>query len=367
LGPVLINRTAVYKICKALPGELRRRNFQVSCSALLARVSADSAGPETSGERRLFEWSRRWLYWAISHPGVFNAVRPLTGLLPQYRYAGGIRLFLDPLYVLFYGVPQTGVVMVYDITPLTEPGWHHPHVSRLYDIAFQLIAQSGCHLVTSCQNTADQLRVNLGTAHSCLSVLPLGLFAFPEPAVCREQAPTAPFFLFVGATEERRKNVVGLIQAYERSGLYASRGIRLRIIGSHAGEDHPVVIAARSTPGVDLLGFVDDAELAASYANCLAFVYPSFCEGFGFPLLEAMHRGCVCLSTVTGASPEIGGKAALYVNPYDPADIINGLRRVADLTPARRRELAAQGKEQARAFTWQRFYDGLAEVLRQAG
>ena len=365
LGPVLVNRTAVYKMCKAVPGELSRRGFRVSCSALLARVAAASAEPQTPWDRRLFRLSQRWLDRAINRPGLFSKTRFLTGLGPRGRHRRGLRLFLDPLYTVFYGTPRTGVVLVYDITTVTDDGWHHPGVSRLYGLAFDLLARSRCHLVATCQNTADQLRVNWGIAPSRLTVLALGLFALPLSAVAANAAPAeVPFLLFVGNLEPR-KNVPGLIRAYSASGLFAARGIRLRIIGSLPGEGDSVLALARSTPGVELRGFVSDAELAAAYESCLAFVYPSFCEGFGLPLLEAMHRGCVCLSTVTGASPEIAGDAALYVNPYSAGEIAKGLHRVVGLAPEERRRLGARARERAGAFTWPRFYDGLARVLER--
>src|SRR5262249_941162 len=175
----------------------------------------------------------------------------------------------------------------------------------------------------------------------------------------------SPFFLFVG-TVEPRKNVAGLLRAYADSGLHAERGIRLRIVGMKNAEDHPIMALARSTPGVDLAGFVSDAALADAYREGLACVYPRLWEGFGLPLLEAMHRGCVCLSTRTGASPEVAGDAALYVDPYDVADITHGLRRVATLEPALGAKLKERARQRAAQFTWKRFYDGLAEVLLAA-
>jgi glycosyltransferase involved in cell wall biosynthesis len=265
--------------------------------------------------------------------------------------------------VLFYGAPDRGVVINYDITTVSDPHWHHPGVAKLYAAAFEVLARSRCHIVTSCANTADQMRVNWGIAPSRLTVLPLGLFSFPKPSDA-STTRAAPFLLFVGSLEPR-KNVDGLLRAFATSRLHATHGVRLRVIGSIPGEEHPVVALARATPGVDLCGFVADGELAAAYENCLAFVYPSFCEGFGLPLLEAMHRGSICLSTVMGASPEIAGDAALYVNSYAPAEIAAGLRRVVELTPGERQRLAARAKERAATFTWTRFYDGLARVLQK--
>ena len=114
---------------------------------------------------------------------------------------------------------------------------------------------------------------------------------------------------------------------------------------------------------MDLQGFVADAELEVAYEQCLAFVYPGFGEGFGLPLLEAMHRGCACLVTNLGASPEIAGDAALYVDPYCQDNIVRGLRRVACLPDGERARFGMKARERSLVFTWKRFYDGLAEVI----
>jgi glycosyltransferase involved in cell wall biosynthesis len=353
-------------MCRSIPGELARRGFRVTCSALLARLSPGSAEPSNPWNRQLFRLSQRWLHLALTRPGLFIKTRVLTGWAPRLFRGFGVPLFLDPLYTVFYGAPEAGVVVAYDITTVTDDGWHGPGVSHLYGLAFRLLARSRCHIVASCQNTADQLRLNWGIAPSRLTVLPLGLFSFPETTSGRAPGAEEPFFLFVGNLEPR-KNVPGLIRAYAASGLFQARGIRLRIIGSLPGEGDPVLALARSTPGVDLRGFVTDAEVGEAYENCLAFVYPSFCEGFGLPLLEAMHRGCVCLSTIMGASPEIAADAALYVNPYSQPELAKGLRKVVQLTTEERRQLALRGQQRAREFTWPCFYDRLAQVLtRQA-
>jgi glycosyltransferase involved in cell wall biosynthesis len=343
---------------------LAARGFTVNCSALLARIPPCRPEPDHWLERRLFDQSQRWLFWATRNAGYFHKMRWAAGLVPRFRHSGHIRLFLDSLYVLFYGAPDKGVVLVYDVTPVTHQDWHQTGVCHLYETAYRQLARSRCHLVASCQNTADHLRVNWGIAPSRVTVLPLASLSEP-PAADHHPVAAEPFFLFVG-TLEPRKNVAGLIKGYRASGLFASTGIRLRIIGSLLREEDEAVVLARSTPGVDYRGFVDPQELAASYAQCLAFVYPSFCEGFGLPLLEAMERGCVCLSTKTGASPEVAGGAAMYVNPYAIDDIAAGLRRLAFLPEGEREVLQAKARQRAASFTWDRFHDGLATVLREA-
>jgi glycosyltransferase involved in cell wall biosynthesis len=366
LGPVLINRTAVYKMCTALPGALAERGFRVHCSALLARVSAENAEPQTPWDRRLYELSKRWLGMAIERPRVFNRSRLISGLLPRWRHQREVSLFLDPLYTLFYGTPRRGVVMVYDLTTVTQPGWHHAHVSSLYEIALDALALGNCQFVATCQRTADELRANWGIPPQRVTVLALGLFPPARPVVTQAVSPETPFLLFVGNLEPR-KNVSGLIRAFALSNIYATHGIRLRIIGSLPPDDHPTLALAQSTAGVEVAGFVSDAELAQTYERCVAFVYPSYCEGFGLPLLEAMHRGCVCLATSMGASPEIAGDAAIYVDPYAIENIAAGLRKIVALAPDERERLARRARERSLTFTWERFYDGLSQILlRQA-
>jgi glycosyltransferase involved in cell wall biosynthesis len=272
---------------------------------------------------------------------------------------------MDPLYLLFHGELAHGVVMVYDTTPLTHPEWHGAATSRLYSAALKMLARSSCHVVTCSKHTSDELRVNHAIVPSRLTVLPLG----PLTSTCNQShgaesrpANEAPFLLFVGNIEPR-KNVAGLVRAFNKADLFRTCGVRLRIIGTICDPKDRAVIEAHSTAGVDVLGFVDDATLAASYRDCLGFIYPSFCEGFGIPLLEAMSAGCVCLATSAGASPEVGGDAVLYVNPHDDDAIAAGMLRVLNMCDADRRALRERSKQRAQTFTWERFYDGLSGVL----
>src|SRR5262249_31812381 len=262
LAPILVNRTAVYKMCRQAPGELLARGFRVSCSALLARLSTTNAEPANRLERHLLERSRRWLSWAIRRPRLFRRTHRLAGMMTRWRHRGGTLLSLDPLYPLFHGAPDRGVAIAYDITPITNPEWHPPGVDSLYEEAYAHLARSRFQIVASCQHTAEQLQARWNIPASRLTVLPLGLFALTEVnAAGQASNDRSPFFLFVG-TVEPRKNVAGLLRAYADSGLHAERGIRLRIVGMKNAEDHPIMALARSTPGVDLAGFVSDAALA---------------------------------------------------------------------------------------------------------
>src|SRR5262249_52141428 len=149
-------------------------------------------------EDHLLERSRRWLLWAIRQPGWFRRTHRLAGLMTRWRHQGKL-LSLDPLYPLFHGGPDRGVAICYDITPVTDPEWHPEGVGYLYELAYAHLAKSRMHIVATCQDTADRLRLRWGIPASRVSVLPLGLFPLPDtPASAETNMPNqAPFFLFV--------------------------------------------------------------------------------------------------------------------------------------------------------------------------
>jgi len=96
---------------------------------------------------------------------------------------------------------------------------------------------------------------------------------------------------------------------------------------------------------------VPDADLAELYANALAYVFPSFYEGFGLPPLEAMAHGLAVVSSNKTCLPEILGNAALYFNPEDEADMKNKIERVIN-DENLRAELRNRGYEQAKKYSW---------------
>ena len=109
----------------------------------------------------------------------------------------------------------------------------------------------------------------------------------------------------------------------------------------------------------------DDARLAALYAGASALVYPSLGEGFGLPVIEAMAAGLPVVTSASTACAEVGGAAALLVDPYDVDAIRDGLARVlGDATL--RANLAGAGRARAAEFTWDRTAEGTRAAYEKA-
>ena len=101
---------------------------------------------------------------------------------------------------------------------------------------------------------------------------------------------------------------------------------------------------------VQVLGYIKYSEILRIYKNAVALVFPSLYEGFGLPVIEAMHAGCPVLCSGTTALPEIAGKAAMYFDPLDVDDIAGKLLHILD-SPIKRKKLITEGKKNAARFS----------------
>jgi len=162
------------------------------------------------------------------------------------------------------------------------------------------------------------------------------------------------FLLFVGALEAR-KNLVPFIEAL--AGVHrAGEKIVLVCVGRE-GEDAAAVKAAAGKlglgPWVRFPGYLPASDVRALFRLATTFVFPSLCEGFGLPLLEAMAGGLPAAVSRAGALPEVGGDAAAY---FDPADTEAMAGVILDIlgNEAKRREMADAGKRRAALFDWDR-------------
>ena len=169
------------------------------------------------------------------------------------------------------------------------------------------------------------------------------------------------YLLFVGAVEPK-KNLRRLIEAFALSKV----DIPLVLAGPDGWmvEQELAPLRAGRPLNVIRTGFVPVADLRALYAGARAFVFPSLYEGFGLPLLEALSFGLPALTSSTSALPEVGGEAALYVDPFDGRALREGLEALAG-DAALRGRLSAAAQRQAASFSTARYHERLADAYRR--
>ncbi len=173
------------------------------------------------------------------------------------------------------------------------------------------------------------------------------------------------FFLFLG-TIEPRKNISGLIRAFnimkERSGF---EDVELVIAGKKGWKFEDVLDDIQNSPfapAIRYLGHIPDADRALYYSAASGFVYPSFFEGFGSPVLEAMACGIPVITSPNSSLAEVAGDAALLIDPYNISDLAEAMRIVISDTEIQNK-LASQGHNQASKFTWDKAARATLDIL----
>ncbi len=179
-----------------------------------------------------------------------------------------------------------------------------------------------------------------------------------------------PYLFYVGNAHPH-KNVEGLIKAFLK---LKEKYPDLKLI--LAGHDHYFwqrIKRQFQDPDIIYKGYITDEELVALYKNALCFVMPSFEEGFGIPLLEAMALGCPVVSSNAGSLPEVGGDACLYFDPYKIEDMIE---KISQVLPSRhpersegsnllRKDLIKKGLQRYKLFSWKKLAEQTLKVYKQ--
>ncbi len=166
---------------------------------------------------------------------------------------------------------------------------------------------------------------------------------------------SSPYLLSVG-TIEPRKNYVRLIQAYNmlrKENIFSGK---LVIVGKRGWMSEPIFRAYNNAlfrSDILLLGYLSNDEIRCLYQKAKLVAFVSLYEGFGFPLLEAFASKVSVISSNKGSLPEVGGEAAVYVDPYDAASIAEGIKTVL-LDESLAAKLRMKGLERLKAYSWEK-------------
>lgn len=163
-----------------------------------------------------------------------------------------------------------------------------------------------------------------------------------------------PYILYVARIEHPGKNHLNLIKAYEMLPELYKSCYDLCLVGSDwNGADvvHEYANNSLDVNRIKFLGYVSNEELPSYYKNASLFVFPSFYEGFGIPVVEAMASGTAVAISNTSSLPEVGGDAAIYFNPQSVKEIFEAIFSVL-LNPEVKKKMIELGTQQAKKFNW---------------
>lgn len=174
------------------------------------------------------------------------------------------------------------------------------------------------------------------------------------------------YFLSI-ITHPKRKNVLGALKAFAT--LSARSDAVYVIAGLMREPQRQELLATAGQLGVRdrvrLWGYADDGQLASLYRNAEFTLYPSFYEGFGLPVVEAMACGCPVITSTASSLPELMPDRDWLVDPHNIGDIAARMQQMLALSPEARRQIGETNHRHALHFTWEKAAGKMLEIFEE--
>lgn len=195
------------------------------------------------------------------------------------------------------------------------------------------------------QDVATQWGIEAEKIMTASPALPIG---FVRESVAREEFSIPNNYFLCLGTLEPRKNIAAVVSAFEE--WHKTHTDAQLIIAGAGGWDKRLLAIAKKQPGVQVRTSISAKEKSALLQHAQCLVYPSWYEGFGLPLLEAMVAGTPVITSARAALPEVGETAVHYVHPDKPDEIMAAWRLLENETY--RQDLIARGRVRVQEFSW---------------
>lgn len=295
-------------------------------------------------------------YRGFHYPNkLFNLVINFFNFPEVDRLIGGVDIFFVPnLHFIAWSRNCRKIITVHDLSFLLFPEfftlrmrlWHKLILKR------NILGQADSIIADSFSTKGDLIRL-LGLPEKKISVIHLGVDRrYFEPcgeeklAAVRQKYSLPEKFILSLGTIEPRKNLAGVIAAYNLAESDAS----LVIAGGKGWKSKTADIESKKI--IRWLGYVKEEDKPAIYQLANSLVYPSFYEGFGLPLLEAMACGCPVIAGANSSQPEVVGTAGLLVDPHNASEIARSIDALAS-DSILSQKMRDSGRLQAAKFSWE--------------
>lgn len=263
------------------------------------------------------------------------------------------------------------VMVTHDLAHLHFPEAVPGLVRRYYQYFVPKFLERAERIVAVSKYTARDIELQYGIPRQKISVACNGCdpafrpLSEAEKQRVREQyARGLPYFFYIGAMHPR-KNIPRLIAAFDQFKTNSGSPALLLLAGRMAwqtGEIRSAFDAAAHRNDIIFLGYVPDEVLPSLTGAALALTYVSLFEGFGVPVLEALHCEVPVLYSNISSMPEVAGEAGWPVNPHSEQSIAEGLSRLWS-DDSLRLQLTGQAAAQRAKFSWERAADVVADAL----
>ncbi len=282
---------------------------------------------------------------------TFDIIHGLDTYVPNWKSCKKVVTFHDILPLLFKDV---------SITP--------PEFRKKKEKDYRKTIELADLIITVSENTKKDLVDYFQIPESKVTSVYPGLdsdFFQPRSKEKIEQARKkyniGENYLFFAGTISGRKNTKGLVEAFAQSKSKNEHELVLAGSISYMGEQTLDAIKKHNlSDRVKILGYVENEDLPALYSGAKGFVFPTFYEGFGFPILESMLCETPVLASNIGSAPEIGKEFAIYVDANDVDSIAKGIDKLTDNNDFEK----TKAREHAKSFSWEHSAKKMLEIYK---
>lgn len=247
-------------------------------------------------------------------------------------------IFFNTEQLLPYGAPAHSIVTVHDVAYEIYPRFYPFWQQRYLRLVTHRAVRRAKKIIAVSERTKRDISKYYGVPQRKIEVIYHG---FTKRTIAHQSdsleniaphsLPTKhPYFLYIGRME-RKKNVIGIIEAFEIFRNMTKKDIDLVLAGPPGFGSEEIAAAIGRSPmreHIFALGYINDAYKEQLYTNAQALLFVSFYEGFGLPILEAQSLGLPVIASHTSSFPEITGQGGLLVDPQSSQGIAEAMREI---------------------------------------
>lgn len=269
---------------------------------------------------------------------IFNRLR----FIPIENFIGSVDIFHSSDWLQ----PPTKakkITTYHDVIPLKYPKWSHPKIVGVHKKRLEIVEKEIDVVIAVSESTKKDL---------------LEVSKIPEEKIT---------VIYEAAGEQFKPQSVNLVEEFRKKWKLPDKFV-LAIGGignrrnlsrvKQAAKDYDLIVSGET------IKCVPDEQLSLLYSAAEVLLYPSLYEGFGLPILEAMACGVPVITSNVSSMPEVGGQAAIYVDPYNLEDIKNKLTEIMS-DQKLRENVIKKGLEQVKKFSWQKCQQETAALYKK--
>lgn len=282
-----------------------------------------------------------------------------------------MEMLLEPVD-MFFSPAHTTAIIHPPRTVVTVHGLEYEHCPKSYSAYarwfHRFFIKKSCkwatRIIAVSQNTKKDLREIYKIPAEKITVVYNG-YENKRPRVT-ERKEKDPYLFYVGRLEQR-KNIIGIIRAFEiLKDVYGYKGKLILAGGQGHGykEIQKTITTSKHQKDIKETGFVSEEEKWNYLKYADAFLFPSFCEGFGIPIVQAQSMGTPVVTSNFGPMNEVAGNDEICVDPQKPEEIAKRTQQLISDEDFSRK-VVEKGKENVKRFSWQRSAEETAQVLKK--